>query len=360
MFKKANELKVYPKIGVCGPSGSGKTLSSLLIAYGYTNDWDKICVIDTENSGMYYANRFLPHLNKQIGNYSYASIKPPFTLPVYMACIEEAIKYGFEAIIVDSLSHLWTGQGGFLEQVEQSGKSFNAWAKVTPEYNKLIDFINRVPACLICTFRAKTDYAQEKDSNGRTVIKQIGLAPVFRDQIDYEFMFWFNINRDHVIEGRKDRCGLFPNAYMLDEEIGKKLKQWSTGQLKEETSFSINTQHTTPVGTKNIDNNTQNFNNEPKQQQLSNNTSQNTQESDQQNQKQDKVTKNNVSYATLKQKLKNIGISTPQEIQGWITANLNKNINSPKDLTSEDLETLLVIVCANEKKNDNLEHEYPF
>ena len=32
-----------------GPSGSGKSYSSLLFAFGLTNDWRAIAVIDTEN-----------------------------------------------------------------------------------------------------------------------------------------------------------------------------------------------------------------------------------------------------------------------------------------------------------------------
>lgn len=38
------------KIGLQGPSGSGKTYSALLLAFGITNDWSKIIVIDTENN----------------------------------------------------------------------------------------------------------------------------------------------------------------------------------------------------------------------------------------------------------------------------------------------------------------------
>ena len=50
-----NELRISSKkrakikMALEGPSGSGKTYSSLLLAYGITQDWSKIAVIDSEN-----------------------------------------------------------------------------------------------------------------------------------------------------------------------------------------------------------------------------------------------------------------------------------------------------------------------
>ena len=37
------------KMALEGPFGSGKTYSALLLAYGITQDWSKIAVIDSEN-----------------------------------------------------------------------------------------------------------------------------------------------------------------------------------------------------------------------------------------------------------------------------------------------------------------------
>ena len=37
------------KLALQGCAGSGKTYSALLLAYGLTNDWTKIAIIDSEN-----------------------------------------------------------------------------------------------------------------------------------------------------------------------------------------------------------------------------------------------------------------------------------------------------------------------
>lgn len=48
-LQTAERKQAKIKIGIQGPSGSGKTYSSLLLAFGMTNDWSKIAIIDTEN-----------------------------------------------------------------------------------------------------------------------------------------------------------------------------------------------------------------------------------------------------------------------------------------------------------------------
>ena len=37
------------RLALTGASGAGKSYSALLLAYGMTNDWSKIAVIDSEN-----------------------------------------------------------------------------------------------------------------------------------------------------------------------------------------------------------------------------------------------------------------------------------------------------------------------
>lgn len=44
----AQRKRLKARIGISGTSGSGKTYSALLLAYGITGDYKKICVIDTE------------------------------------------------------------------------------------------------------------------------------------------------------------------------------------------------------------------------------------------------------------------------------------------------------------------------
>lgn len=75
-FTEVTRAKSKARIAVTGPSGSGKTLSSLYLAFGLTNDWSKIALIDTEHErGRFYAKR--SDLNT--GEFLYASMIPPYT-----------------------------------------------------------------------------------------------------------------------------------------------------------------------------------------------------------------------------------------------------------------------------------------
>ena len=49
MIRKAQRQKAKIKLALQGSSGSGKTYSALQIANGMA-EWNKICVIDTENN----------------------------------------------------------------------------------------------------------------------------------------------------------------------------------------------------------------------------------------------------------------------------------------------------------------------
>ena len=50
---------------------------------------------------------------------------------------------------------------------------------------------------VIVTLRSKTEYVQEKDEKtGKTRVKKLGLAPVQRDDFEYEFMLVMDCDKD--------------------------------------------------------------------------------------------------------------------------------------------------------------------
>src|SRR5262249_29638566 len=110
----------------------------------------------------------------------------------YINAIHEAEQDGYAVLIIDSLSHAWNGTGGALELVEtvakrnQRNNTFNAWAEVTPLQNKLIDTILGSPLHIIATLRTKTEYVIEQ-VNGKSVPRKVGMAPIQRADVDYEF-----------------------------------------------------------------------------------------------------------------------------------------------------------------------------
>lgn len=220
MFVPAERVKVWARVGLVGPSGSGKTYSSLLFASGLGS---RIAVVDTEqgSAAMY------SHLVR----FDVAHLEAPYSVDRYLELIREAEKAGYDVIIVDSLSPAWIGKGGLLEEQEKKALAlkspFAAWRDIAPKYQALIEGILSARAHVICTFRAKTAYEVQDGPDGKKKPVKIGIAPQFREGIEYEFMIMFEILPDHSAIVWKDRTGLFDGlAEPLTEKHGRRLREW--------------------------------------------------------------------------------------------------------------------------------------
>lgn len=229
-FQKVQRKSAKMRVALAGPSGSGKTLSSLYLAYGVTQDWEKIALIDSEHGrARFYADR--PDL--QTGEFLYQELTPPFTAERYIAVAQEAQQaVGSDGVvIIDSFSHAWEGEGGVLdykETVEQQvGKnSFSAWNDAGKKQNMLINTILSLDCHVITTLRTKTAYAMEQNERGKTVPVKLGLAPVQRENTEYEFDIVLNIARNHVANASKDTTFLDTWSGVITPELGKSLKEW--------------------------------------------------------------------------------------------------------------------------------------
>lgn len=223
-LRKAQRTKAKLRIGLSGPSGSGKTYSALLLASGFTS-WDKICLIDTENgSGDLY---------EHLGPYNVIPLTAPYSPQRYREAIETAQNAGMEVIIIDSISHEWTGEGGCLDMAEQVTKrmknpnSYMAWAKVTPEHNAFIQKILESSCHIITTVRAKTEYILT-EKNGKQVPQKAGMGQITRDGFEYELTVSLDLDLDHKTFTSKDRTGLFTDVepFAISKKTGELLSAW--------------------------------------------------------------------------------------------------------------------------------------
>lgn len=221
------------RMALCGVSGAGKTLSALYIAYGITGDWKKIALIDTEHGrGKFYADR--QDLAVPTGKYMYCELEPPYSPDRYIAAVKAAVFVVGEdgVIIVDSFSHAWNNEGGVLDIKSEIAKTrpgkndYTAWDEAGKYQNNLVNTILAVNAHTIVTMRAKMAYAMETNEKGKTVPVKIGLAPVQRDDTEYEFDIAMNIGRDHIAVTSKDTTFLDGFASVITPELGKELKDW--------------------------------------------------------------------------------------------------------------------------------------
>lgn len=219
-IRKAERKKAKLRLGIAAPSGAGKTYSALLLAFGLGG---KVGLIDTEHgSGDLYAN---------LGDYDIISIEAPYTVAKYTSAIKAFEQAGYSTIIIDSLTHAWAGDGGLLDKqgkmADRGTNSFAAWRTITPEHNNLVDAMLRSPCHIVATMRAKQEYVLETNEKGKQQPKKVGMAPVQREGMEYEFTVMLDVDMNHIASASKDRTSLFDGRFFkIGEETGKELLQW--------------------------------------------------------------------------------------------------------------------------------------
>ncbi len=218
---KREQVKI--KLGIQGPSGAGKFQGALLIAFGLTNDWSKIAVIDTEGKSS--------SLYSHLGQFNLIDFKPPYSPERYCEAIDICLKAGMEAIIIDSVTPEW-------EYILEShslltGNSYTNWSKFTPRHQKFISKILQSEAHFICGIRSKQDYVLA-EKNGKMIPEKVGMKGIQRDGIDYEFTILFEVNINHLSKATKDRTGLFSERpeFLISKETGIEILNWcKSGEL---------------------------------------------------------------------------------------------------------------------------------
>lgn len=219
-LRQAERRKAWIKMGLQGPSGSGKTYSALLIAFGMTEDWSRIAVIDTENNSA--------DLYSHLGNYKVLPLTAPFTPEKYIEAIRYCIKQNAKVLIIDTISHEWEGIGGILDiHSNMAGNSFTNWAKITPRHNAFVHEILQSPIHIIVNMRTKQDYVLT-EKNGKMVPEKVGLKSVTREGMDYELTLVFDLDIKHNAVANKDRTMLFIDKpeFKIEVETGRAVLQW--------------------------------------------------------------------------------------------------------------------------------------
>lgn len=225
MFKKAERKSAKLRAALCGTSGSGKTYSALLLARGLVGASGKIAVIDTERgSASLYAD---------VTDFDVAELAPPYSPARYKALITAAAQ-SYDVLVIDSLSHAWSAEGGVLDMHDKAtmsnkgGNSYTAWRDVTPQHNQLVDAILSCPCHVITTMRSKTAYELQDNGNGKKTPVKIGLAPIQRDGMEYEFTLVLDVSvSNHIASSSKDRTQLWDGRNdRITLAHGVELREW--------------------------------------------------------------------------------------------------------------------------------------
>jgi len=221
-FTRATRAAAKLRLGLIGPAGSGKTMTALRVAHGLGG---RVAVIDTErgSASLYSGERGLDFDVLELDTYE---------ADKFIAAIGQAEAAGYSVLIIDSLSHAWAGKGGILEFVDNAAKrsgggTFSGWRDATPRHNQLVDAILGAKLHIICTLRSKVEHVIET-VNGRTQVRKVGMQPVQRDGLEYEFTVVGDVTQDHELIITKTRAAWLKDSIIREagEDLGKQLAAW--------------------------------------------------------------------------------------------------------------------------------------
>ncbi|MEO5333299.1 MAG: ATP-binding protein [Magnetococcus sp. YQC-5] len=233
-------------IGMWGGSSSGKTYSALRLARGLVGPQGRIGVIDTEN------RRALFYAGKVGGQWDHIDFQPPFTPERYTEAFRAFEKVGgYDAIIIDSASHVWEGEGGVLDQADNNNAAGLAkWAKPKMALKRMINTLLRSGCHVIFCLRAKMGVAQ--DGRGKDArIYSSGLEPIMEKNLIFEMTVSLLFGPDHkpLFQSAGERYfvnpiipaikapeeilrAIKPGEY-ISEATGKAIADWLSGATRD-------------------------------------------------------------------------------------------------------------------------------
>jgi hypothetical protein len=227
-FQKAVRENIWVKTLLIGSSGSGKTFSALRMATGFakelsgiTGKEERIALIDTESRrSTYYAKEF---------DFDILDLKAPFTPERYVEAINMAVDAGYKVLVIDSITHEWSGKGGCLEMHSKiPGNSYTAWGKITPRHEKFTDILIDSPIHIFSTVRGDDKYVLE-EVNGKQIPRKVPIGYDQRKNTEYLFTVSFMLEQDsHIATAVKDNTHIFEDRNdILTESHGIELCKWA-------------------------------------------------------------------------------------------------------------------------------------
>ncbi|MFI9465697.1 ATP-binding protein [Streptomyces xiamenensis] len=200
VFRPATKEHIKARVAIQGVSGSGKTWTSLALAHGLG---ERFAVIDTERGA---ASKYVGVRGIQFDVLQMANFDPRRLVKALAA----AASAGYGTVLIDSLSHFWSGTDGTLQQVDKAksrfgGNSFSGWQDGTPMQNDMVDALLAYPGHIIATMRSHTEWVLQKNERGKTEPVAMGMRAEQRRGVEYEFDVVASMDRDNVLTVLKSR-----------------------------------------------------------------------------------------------------------------------------------------------------------
>jgi hypothetical protein len=197
-IRDAEKYRQYARVCFWGSPKSGKTHGALAIARGLVGPDALVGVISSEYGSSALLSRKFPHKILDLSlDENNNKVKDPFSCKRYEEAIAFLLELGCEAIVIDSISHAWEGEGGVLQNVNANTNTFtDGWGKIgTPMYKHLVDTILSAKCHMLITIRAKDGWIMEPNASGKQTPRNAGSKPVIRGSFGYEMQLTIRMDR---------------------------------------------------------------------------------------------------------------------------------------------------------------------
>jgi hypothetical protein len=213
-FHKAQKFASKARVALIGVSGAGKSYTALLLAHELAGQDGKIAAVDSEHGSL------SKYAGEKIGNWiAEFDVDEPdsYTNEYLLNQLTYAEENGYAVFLVDSLSHFWMGRDGALEFVDKvrtrSKDGMEGWKQFRPHERTMVDRFLSSPCHIIVTMRCKTDY-EEMVVDGKKKRVKVGLAPVQREGLEYEFDLVGAMDDENNFLIDKTRCSIYSSERM--------------------------------------------------------------------------------------------------------------------------------------------------
>ena len=227
-YRKARRENTNVLVALAGASGSGKTYSAMQLAAGICAG-EPFAMIDTEaRRGLHYADSH---------DFEHVELGPPFTPERYIEAIQPLAKRGFRAVVVDSMSHEWEGEGGILEMADADpAKPPGNWRKPKERHKRMVNGLLQAGTNLIFCLRAH-DKIEVVKEGGKTVVHHLGWQPVCEKGFLFEMTASFTLLPEtpgiivpaHVHKLQDQHRMAFLPGQHITREAGEALGAWARG-----------------------------------------------------------------------------------------------------------------------------------
>jgi len=209
-------------IGIAGQSGSGKTLTALYMARGMVDSASQIGFLDTENKrGSLYSDEL-------DGQFMIGDLYPPFSPDRYSQAIKEFEKAGVKALVIDSVTHEWEGEGGCIDIAENTNSKIADWKKSKSEHKKFMNTLLQadIDFIIVCV-RAR----EVMDFRVPSKPVSLGIQPICEKNFMFEMtasvmMFNEGINQQHLKVPKELKSVFGDGNSYLGREVGAGIRRW--------------------------------------------------------------------------------------------------------------------------------------